>query len=231
MAQSARQMFIVGIVEAAITLAGVILVLATLLYTKRAAIAAESAVVETRRIGEAQVRAYLAIKSVKFVFMGQTDPLPMVQITVVNTGQSPAQNFEWLPTIEYQTERGAVFEPFDEAHYSGVGTDIGASRKHKAKFFGTLPLVTTISRHMEMPEAVCIRVQVHYRWTDVFGNKFTEYRTYMGMAEKGLPDENIRDVHPLNDGPWACLLEPVPGDGEGVILVKAKDSNKGQQPA
>lgn len=96
MAQSARQMFIVGMAEAAITFAGVMLVLATLIYTRHAAKAAQAAVTEakeatkaTREIGEAQVRAYLTTQDSKFS-VGATyfDCYP----TFRNSGQSPARN-------------------------------------------------------------------------------------------------------------------------------------------
>jgi hypothetical protein len=64
-------------------------------------------VIETRRIGEAQVRAYVDIAAASVVFaslaQGVAPPVdvqPFVNITAKNYGQSPARNFVWNPTIE-----------------------------------------------------------------------------------------------------------------------------------
>ena len=63
---------------------------------------------ETRRLGEAQVRAYVDIRAATVVFLQMTEgavPLadvqPLVRITAKNTGQSPARNFVWHPTVHY----------------------------------------------------------------------------------------------------------------------------------
>jgi hypothetical protein len=55
--------------------------------------ATRATVDETRRIGEAQVRAYLSIKSATISV--DKSGLPWVQMVVVNTGQSPARKFCW----------------------------------------------------------------------------------------------------------------------------------------
>lgn len=61
---------------------------------KRATKAAEDAVTETRRIGEAQTKAYLTIKNVTFDFSPQTigPPIARLSFTCHNTGNSPARN-------------------------------------------------------------------------------------------------------------------------------------------
>ena len=65
----------------------------------------KASVNETRRIGEAQVRAYVDISSCEIFFVGLgvlgIQAHPMVRIIATNTGQSPARNFIWNPTVQY----------------------------------------------------------------------------------------------------------------------------------
>jgi hypothetical protein len=184
---------------------------------------AQTAVAETRRIGEAQVRAYVTIKSATVVFMSDK-ALPMIMITVVNTGQSPARKFEWVPTIEYSTQTGAIIEPFDIEAFTGIGVDIGAGGRRKAKYLiAGLSMVETVSRHMKLPKNIVVKLRIYYKWNDVFDKGHSDCVTFMGMAERDDPENNKRDVHPLNDSEWACGLEPVAGSGENVLLVREKN--------
>jgi hypothetical protein len=75
--------------------------------------AGEKQVAETRRIGEAQVRAYVHIKFIvlDFVF----DALcPRIGFIAANTGQSPARTFIWNMTLQYAgngINRETIFNP------------------------------------------------------------------------------------------------------------------------
>jgi hypothetical protein len=66
--------------------------------------ATEKAVAETRRIGEAEVRAYVHIKSAAVGFMRFGPTMPFVQFLASNSGQSPARNFLWNIMFQYPAE-------------------------------------------------------------------------------------------------------------------------------
>jgi hypothetical protein len=113
MAKAARQMFWVGVAENVITLAGVLLVLATLIYTRHAAKAAQAAVTEAkeatkaaREIGEAQVRAYLHCEGAKFFIL--TGGIFSCHPKIRNTGQSPAKNIRIEASCRMSRETGGV---------------------------------------------------------------------------------------------------------------------------
>ena len=69
----------------------------------------KAAIKETRRIGEAQVRAYVDVRSADIFFIsfagalyrGHPEVQPVIKIVAPNTGQSPARNFVWNPILEY----------------------------------------------------------------------------------------------------------------------------------
>jgi hypothetical protein len=60
---------------------------------------AEESIKEARRIGEAQTRAYVNVKSVGISFEGRD---PAFGLTIVNSGQSPALNFIWNVLLKFQ---------------------------------------------------------------------------------------------------------------------------------
>ncbi|WP_411816769.1 hypothetical protein [Hyphococcus sp. DH-69] len=65
--------------------------------------ATRDAVVETRKIGEAQTRAYLSVIDAEIVDPEFSDFAFDVIVTIKNFGQSPAFQFRWLaePTLQY----------------------------------------------------------------------------------------------------------------------------------
>jgi len=108
MALWAFWMFVAAAASAVLTLVGLLLIWRTVVYTKAAAAsaegavhearkgtaAAEAAVAETRRIGEAQVRAYLSCYGMRTSVDDLDGDLPpdflQFQIFLKNTGLSPA---------------------------------------------------------------------------------------------------------------------------------------------
>jgi hypothetical protein len=93
----------------------------------------KASVNETQRIGEAQIRAYVDISSseIFFVDLGvlNIDAHPMVRIIATNTGQSPARNFIWNPTVQYfSTGRSSSKELGSNwRDILGVGIAVGQS--------------------------------------------------------------------------------------------------------
>jgi len=71
---------------------------ATVRLVKESRRTAEESIKETRRIGEAQTRAYVNVKSVSISF---EDRDPVFRWIAVNSGQSPAQNFIWNVSLRY----------------------------------------------------------------------------------------------------------------------------------
>lgn len=106
MARWAFLMLIVTVAMAIITAFGVFYVWRTLLATQKMA-------EETTRIGEAQVRAYLTIKDMT---IGFDDSLtcPQLQMTLANTGQSPARKIEIVLRFSFFPAVEGAMEDFPE---------------------------------------------------------------------------------------------------------------------
>jgi len=87
-------MAIFGVAATLISYKAVVLVRDTLDLNRRATVAAENAVKETRRIGEAQVRAYLSVIDGHFQIWGD---VLFLDVRVRNSGQSPSRHgsVEW----------------------------------------------------------------------------------------------------------------------------------------
>lgn len=81
-------MAVFSIVATVASIYAVLLLRDTLTETRAAVRAADDAVAETRRIGEAQVRAYLACTGAKYRIVNQ---LCVVTVAIRNSGQSPAK--------------------------------------------------------------------------------------------------------------------------------------------
>lgn len=85
MAESTRGMHWAAWATVAFTGIGAFLIWQTLLAT-------QDTVAETRRIGEAQTRAYLSISKVKFEIIDQINPAASIRFRVSNTGNSPGKD-------------------------------------------------------------------------------------------------------------------------------------------
>lgn len=92
----------------------------TLDEAKRASKAAEDAVAETRRIGEAQTKAYLTAKNVTFDFYPQTGgpPVARLSFTCHNTGNSPARNVAIRLIMQVFATNHASSKPTDDLGFS-----------------------------------------------------------------------------------------------------------------
>jgi hypothetical protein len=130
----------------------------------RAAKATEDSVEETRRLGEAQVRAYLTCTGGNF----QANPkLLILKFKVLNTGQSPAPRCDAFCV---------PFGPIDgkDLHYAnglvGEAYSIGASREETIAF-----LFNTALMGQEFLTAfatnTAVFAQCSITWTDVFGER------------------------------------------------------------
>jgi hypothetical protein len=148
--------------------------------TKRGAAASEMAVEETRRIGEAQVRCYISITEVIL----HVDALgkPRVDISVLNSGQSPALKFRWAHHIWYQTEEpksvwdGKAHSLPDED--AGIDICSGPCRPPDAPWSNEdKPFDVAI---LKVAPIVTAKVTIIMTWEDIFGNSFTQDWKFFG---------------------------------------------------
>lgn len=104
MSKWALMMFFASAVGVGVTAFGVFVVAQTLVATREAVSAANRTADEAKRIGEAQVRAYMSISNVSIIFVTDDGKsVPIVQMKIENSGNSPARNFEMHMQIAYQT--------------------------------------------------------------------------------------------------------------------------------
>jgi hypothetical protein len=137
----------------------------------------EKQIAEARRIGEAQVRAYVDIRAVVVIFidLGIGDVQPLVKITIKNTGQSPAQNFVWNPTVQYLGvgQSGSPLEGELGGNWReirGVGISVGEERIESAMVTGIL-LRKFLQESGSNPDVVLVRVRIQFEFDDVFDRK------------------------------------------------------------
>lgn len=125
MADWAEAMLWTSIISTLVTAIGVVYVALTLAETRNAVKAADDAVVVTREIGQAQVRAYIAIGNLK-VDGFLVGIKPVVSFTIKNVGQSPASRFQIVTRVMY--DRGPVPAKFRFAgeKWDGMRIDIPA---------------------------------------------------------------------------------------------------------
>ena len=116
MARAAERMFYVGLAETIITFFGVMLVLATLIYTKKAADAARDAVTkaaetmeQAERHARQELRAYVGVVQRESTVPNENGRT-RVTLLVKNSGTTPAygfhqMNFAWVDTYPVPTNR------------------------------------------------------------------------------------------------------------------------------
>lgn len=162
---------------------GVVLIWRTLLYTRQAAVhageavveagnatkAAQDAVEETRRIGEAQVRAYLTCVGGEFLVSAR---LLKLRLRVKNTGQSPAPECRILC---------APFGPFDGnelLYLPGLLCEIfyvAASQEEGGEliFNEESGLISAFATEL-LRQSIYVSAECRMEWTDTFGKTQTQ---------------------------------------------------------
>jgi hypothetical protein len=172
------------------------------------------AVSETRRIGESQVRAYVTIKSAAIYFSGE-DGMPWVDIIASNNGQSPARSFAWRPQIRFYAdlEKGTGDRPESGSWWEKPGIDVaanGETEPHGLMFVVPDIMVGRyVAQCKSKPERVAVAVCIDFSYLDVFGRRFTEAAYFAGVAERGDPEENKREIFPANNSAWYCHLNRI----------------------
>jgi hypothetical protein len=194
--------------EILVTLIGVGLVGLTLSATRRAANAAEQSVSETRRIGEAQTRAYVTIKQASITFMMDVQN-PLVTFIATNSGQSPARNYIWNVAVQYpEPSINKCFVLIDERWLQGTGMDIPAgSDSPPENVMISAPAKIAIERPHPGTTVTVVRVKIDFRYTDVFDRHWNGAAYFVGAMRRqsGTP-EGLKSGAPR----WAAILEPIP---------------------
>jgi hypothetical protein len=156
MALWALGMLIVSALMALVTGLGVYYVWRTLQETRRMA-------EDTRRIGEAQVRAYLRFQDISIAHSDKLDTL-FVNCPIQNSGQSPTRDLVSKATIKIEVKEGLVqkSELISVPDISAGGHEI--AQVTFTQFEKTCPNFPT--------SATYARVQVDVMGHDVFGRRF-----------------------------------------------------------
>lgn len=166
---------------------------------KESADATKQQVAETRRIGEAQVRAYVDITQVRLILLmpqvvgaGETT---VIRIVAKNTGQSPVRNFLWHPTIQFvATARpGIAAEQKLGANWremSGIGIAVGQEHGDGATL-GWVPL-----RDEQPAILVFIRVRIDFEFDDVFGEHQIGEAYFAGAFQRKITGFDQTDLGP-----------------------------------
>lgn len=151
--------------SAAVSLAAVIYVKRTLAATWEAVEAAKKGVVETRRLGEAQTRAYLHIAEAKYQLRGRNAE---IHLRIGNGSPTPAMGVKvnWTLSLE--------LAPVGDYHRVEVLPDVNVSQAvaaHQKETFAAvwnLHLFEADAAHVLRERPDKIRLHVSIEWTDVF---------------------------------------------------------------
>ena len=165
---------------------------------KRGAEAAETAVCEARRIGEAQVRCYLSISGAVLSFV--KDEI-FVACTVKNSGQSPANKVQWrvLLHVIYSTSNRAS-DLIKGSVIDGIEV-IGAQSEHRfleaPSDFGLIDDDLAVIRSGN--EGVGVLGVFMVTGEDVFGNRLVGRHNFMAVLND-IPDGGVT-MHPIGQRP------------------------------
>ncbi|MCW2361641.1 MULTISPECIES: hypothetical protein [Sphingobium] len=164
MARWALLMLATSMIGVAVTVAGTGAVVIQIGLTRKALDAAESANVTSKEIGEAQVRAYLALSDCTVVLEhGKVK----VRFKMTNAGQSPANGIVNEVTISIHHRNG------DWSWQTSKRTspvDISANRTEGMICRSTAQIPADHAAHFLQPSAAIIRVQCRTYYSDVFGH-------------------------------------------------------------
>jgi hypothetical protein len=130
---------------------------------------AYAAIRETRRIGEAQVRAYVSIKEARIDFHSEYAH-PIVGFIATNSGQSPARNFVWNIGLQYAGDGLNRTVSFNGKWLESTGLDIPAGKDTTWESAHIADMSAKLYIQSVLPKAdMCLaRVRLDFRYTDVF---------------------------------------------------------------
>jgi hypothetical protein len=176
----------------ALTLSTVGLWFATIHAAERADAASLRQVLETRRIGQAQVRAYVSLVNVGVAFASWVpdDVVAQVQVTPKNDGQSPARGFVWRPTLRFYGEgkrrsRGSSLW----VSQGGVTVPANSPGRPDSLLMGDMRAFQFARGH----ENITINLRIEFQYVDVFDNLIREETYFVGHTSV-VRDQNGRPI-------------------------------------
>jgi hypothetical protein len=141
---------------------------------------------ETRRIGQAQVRAYVSIKSVAIRFVDITENMtyPSVSVVAENSGQSPARNFVWRATLQYICDGQARKRGDNGPWVLSPGKPISARGELEGDSFVVSDMLidqffSTTPRH----GPILVRGKIEFKYVDVFDQTVTDEAYFSGITD------------------------------------------------
>lgn len=216
----AERMFWVTLGSTGITFVGSIALILTLLQTSKATRAALSSVELTRegisisqKIGEAQTRAYLSIENAQVTIRRSTNTavrnFPVIQLTVMNYGNSPAKAFQWEAEFVYNY-RGSIRKLLgsDQGFPSeGWGKNI----KSQGTLFEEINFLTAgMDNDIQAAfaeQGVHLTVTIHLRYNDVFDRQQKDSFNFSASITK-----SSRHWHMLEHSPHSAKFDAALGE-------------------
>jgi len=158
--------------------------------------ASDQIIKETRRIGEAQTRAYVSVTAanIEYVFNANT---PLVSFVPHNSGQSPAQNFLWNIIFQYpapEINREVSFNP-NWLHETGISIPANSAAPPESAIVPDMNAKQDIEPK-RLPSTV-VRAKIEFRFTDVFDQDWFGEAYFAGLIEKNVDR-------------WSGSLSPMP---------------------
>lgn len=232
MAKWAKWLFGTTVATIILTMAGLFLIWRTLVHTKHAAVAAkemveeakrttkaaEDAVVETRRIGEAQVRAHLSIENPGIAARTETNCL-QVSFVVRNYGNTVAKDFCFTclvtlrrvplpgepprpPYVRHNAPQYPNFPGMDGRRISAQGTD---SISHLLTDFPFTEEEIEFLRE----GSLWVDIGIATRFRDVFDIEISDIQHYHRLG--GVPLDTRVEIKPFGAGIHPMSGIPLPG--------------------
>ncbi|MEO3389151.1 hypothetical protein [Mesorhizobium sp. CAU 1741] len=224
-------MAVFSVAATVLTAVGVVLIWRTLVYTRRAAeaaaatveeaknatTAAKDAVAETRRIGEAQVRAYLGIEACTLE-RGTGDDF-LLKIAVKNSGQSPARDVTISAQVSVTVRRGPDAQSLqqrwrcksDVGHLASVERSLFRNRTHFP--FISAGTAVTMKRLLTTADGLTFAVSdaqiteadftftVDLNFSDVFRALWREIHEWRASEYRPVGEGDLIEAAPARDMP------------------------------
>jgi hypothetical protein len=173
----------------------------------------QASVNETRRIGEARVRAYVDISNCEILFVGlgvlSRQAHPMVRIIATNTGQSPARNFVWNPTVQYfnavvgAPSRSLIRELGSNwRNILGVGIAVNQSET-AAAMIPEMELLNFLGESASASGIILVRLRDQFEFEDGFDERNTGEAYFSGMFKR---IEGPKPMTPWGENQWSGQL-------------------------
>ena len=188
----------------------------------------------SREIGEAQVKAYVDITDAEIAFTNlgvlNDHAHPLVKIFATNTGQSPAKDFIWNPTVQYFSA-GILAGSRSRAGELGanwrdiVGVGIAANQTHDdMAMIPDMELVKFLNEEGDGDKGtVVVRLRVQFEFDDVFDKRNLGEAYFSGVfryastatpANRGVMrwSGKLKRIHRTDDWPQTSSSQSRPGN-------------------